>query len=258
LLYFLKKQNPDFYSILFLWDSFEKYNWKKEIRYFNKVYTFDREDSKKYQIEYKPNFYVSSDIQISSSEAYDLFFAGKFSPSRMIAVEDILKKAKAFGIVHYIRLWPAFKLFLHNRYIYRILKRIKLRCSLADNYLLNYEAVVGLIKEDYLMGKNKTYQEMQNLLLCSNVVLDLPYTLQSGYSHRLIEALGNGKKIITTSKGLKSEQFYNSDQIRIIDIDNSEINFDWIKEKATYPISDEIKDLELSRWLKSIIDVRLV
>ena len=70
----LKRKNPDLYSVLYLWDSFSKYNWEKELRYFDRVLTFDPKDSKEFNLEYKPNFYISNDQQIDVCEKYDLFF----------------------------------------------------------------------------------------------------------------------------------------------------------------------------------------
>ena len=61
------------------------------------------------------------------------------------------------------------------------------------------------------------YGKVQELLLDSNVVLDLPYPGQTGYTHRLIEALANGKKVITTNTLVKNERFFNPEQIHLID-----------------------------------------
>jgi len=52
----LRRENPDLLSILYLWDSTLHYSWIKEFKYFNRIITFDKADSEKYKIEYKPNF----------------------------------------------------------------------------------------------------------------------------------------------------------------------------------------------------------
>ena len=67
------------FSILYLWDSSAMYSWERELKLFNKVYTFDPVDSEKYKIEYKPNFYLKSDVNPKCDKKNDLFFTGKFS-----------------------------------------------------------------------------------------------------------------------------------------------------------------------------------
>lgn len=71
----------------------------------------------------------------------------------------------------------------------------------------------GLLKREYIITNQMRYKDMQYHLACSNVILDLPFQGQNGYTHRLIEALANGKKVITTNSNIKNESFFNSEQI---------------------------------------------
>ena len=254
----LKNGNPGLYSILYLWDSFSKFNWTKELRYFDKVYTFDRDDSIKYKIEYKPNFYIKGYTNIIYKTEYDLFFVGKFSPERLTGIDKLLNLPDNSGIQYFIKLWPGYKILFHKHLIYRFLKKSNFKSTWVKQYLLNYEAFEGIIRRDFLVTSSLDYEEVQHNLLCSNVILDLPYQFQSGYTHRLIEALANGKKVITTNSRIRKEGFYDARQIRIIDEQNQEIDWNWIREKSTFPIPEYILDLELSKWLKSMIDVAIV
>jgi hypothetical protein len=122
---------------------------------------------------------------------------------------------------------------------------------------MNYEAIEGILKREYIMANSLSYEEMQYHLLCSNVILDLPFQGQSGYTHRLIEALAYGKKVITTNSNIKKESFFNSVQIHIMDEQNPEVDCNWIKEKSSFPVAGYLKELELSAWLKSIINVEI-
>ncbi len=250
----LKSKNPKLFSVLYLWDSSSMYNWTKELKHFNKVFTFDRADSVKYQIEYKPNFYIKRSVNRIHEKEYDLFFAGKFSPGRLAVVDKIVKQAEKSSIGSFVKLWTAYKVFFHNHLIYRLLKMFNFKSSWIENYEINFEAIEGILTREYIIGKSLTYEEMQHHLLCSNVILDLPFHGQTGYTHRLIEALAKGKKVITTNSSVRNENFYNSEQIQIIDEQNPEIDCTWIKEKSTYPIDNYFLDLELSAWLKSVIN----
>jgi hypothetical protein len=253
----LKSRNPALFSVLYLWDAFSMYTWKAEIKNFNKVYTFDPVDSEKYRIGYKPNFHIRNHITGTHNQEFDLFFAGKFNPCRFYVVDKIVSQTDEFLIRYFLKLWPTYKNYLHNHLIYILLRIINFNSKWTKNYLLNYEAVEGILKSKFIMANSLTYEEIQDNLLCSNVVLDLPFQGQSGYSHRLIEALANGKKIITTNSNIKKESFFNSDQIHIIDSGNPEVDCNWIKEKSTFPADSFFSELELSAWLKSMINVEV-
>jgi hypothetical protein len=139
--------------------------------------------------------------------------------------------------------------------MYRLLKLFHFESFWVKNYILNFEVIERKLKREYLVYDSLNYKELQNNMLCSNVVLDLPYQMQSGYTHRLIEALANGKKVITTNTGIAKESFYNPEQIHIIDYQNPEIDCNWVKTRSFFPVDNYFSGLELSIWLKSIIHV---
>jgi hypothetical protein len=253
----LKRDNPDLYSVLYLWDSFSMYNWSDEIKLFNKVYSFDSKDCIKYKLSYKPNFYIKYSREASIKNVYDLFFVGKFSPERILVLDKLLKKTLAAGLKSYVKVWPAYMILFHSYIVYHILKTIGFKSSRVKNYLLNFEAVEGILEREYIIQEKLNYSEVQDHLLDSNVILDLPYPQQAGYTHRIIEALAGGKKAITTNTLIRNESFFNPDQIHFIDSQNPEISADWIKERSEFPVDKYISDLELSQWLKSLLDVRI-
>jgi hypothetical protein len=259
----LKKANPRFYSILYLWDSFEMYNWKNELRLFNKVYSFDPEDSKNFNLTYKPNFCISPDKIFSNAYTstnepiYDLFFVGKFSPVRLRILDKLEVLSETQAVRLFIKLYPGYKIFLHNRTIYNFFRRFNFRNIWFQNYTINYEAVEGILKRKYLLSDPISYPETQSKLSNSNVILDLPYEFQKGHSHSVIYALANGRKLITTNINITNENFYNPDQIHILNFNNPEFDFQWISERKSFSIGECFAGLELSEWLKSIFNVAI-
>lgn len=253
----LKISNPDLYSVLYLWDSFSMYNWLNEIHLFNKVYSFDPKDCSRYKITYKPVFYIQRSHQTSNSTNYDLFFAGKFSSERLFILDNVIQNGIGHGLKCYLKLWPAYKILFHNYFVYIILKTFNIKYPAIRKYILNFEVVEGKIEREYIVHEMIDYSKVQELLLDSNVVLDLPYPGQTGYTHRLIEALANGKKVITTNTLVKNERFFNPEQIHLIDSHKPVINISWIKERSEFPVDSFFSDLELTLWLKSVLNVRL-
>jgi hypothetical protein len=250
----LRRRNPEIRSILFLWDSLTMYSWEKEIRYFNEVYTFDPVDSKKLKIRYKPNFFIKRK-ETQNNKEYDIFFAGKFNYYRLLIIEKLIIKFDNAGIKSFIKLWPAYKIFLHNVLIYTTLKKLKTSYLWIKKYINNYEAVTGILERPFIVRNKLAYDVIQNYASCSNVILDLSFEEQSGYSHRLIDALANGKKILTTNAAIMSEEFYNSEQMKILKSADSDIDVSWVIAKSTFNVPKYIKELELTLWLKSILNV---
>jgi hypothetical protein len=249
----LKKQNPKLFSVLYLWDSFSMYNWTAEIKLFSKVITFDQNDSKTYHLGYKPNFWIRNSTSEISKNEFDLFFTGKFSPERMIFIEKILNLPNTLQIRTFLKLWPAYKNSFHNTFLFIIFKILKLKTIWTSNYLINYEAFEAIIKKDYIISESLDYEYVHQLMSSSNVILDIPFPFQTGYSHRVVEALAAGKKIITTNSEIIKESFYNPEQIHVIDAINPELDYSWIKEKREFKIPAIFSDLELSVWLKPMI-----
>jgi hypothetical protein len=257
LLRRLKGKNPGIFSVLYLWDSISMYSWTKIFKYFDKVYSFDQSDSEKYGLDYRPNFFMRSNSPNNREQEFDMFFSGKFNPFRLDVIDKIVSRAKGYNVTYYIKLWPACKIFFHNQLLYRLFKILKSDYSWVRNYTFNYEAIEGILKREYLIANSIGYKEIQIQLLNSNVILDLPYPGQTGYTHRVIEALANGKKVITTNSNIRREIFYNPNQIQIMDKHIYEVDYNWIKEKITFPVNSYFEELELSRWLKSMINVEM-
>lgn len=253
----LRRENPDLLSILYLWDSTLHYSWIKEFKYFNRIITFDKADSEKYKIEYKPNFYIDFTGDLHSEMQHDLFFIGKYNYSRLLALDQIIALLKKTDVQFCIRLWPSYRIFLHNRFIYNFLKHRWFSGKWIKTYLFNFEAIEGILKRDYFIAENIEYDLIQRQMINANVILDLPLPEQVGYTHRVIEALANGKKIITTNKNICKEPFFNLDQVRIIDPENLLMDFNWIKERSFYTVDSNISCLELSQWLISVLDVKV-
>jgi hypothetical protein len=249
----LRSKNPELFSVLYLWDANSMYNWAKELKYFDKVYTFDRADAEEFGLIYKPNFYLKNSGSTLKNIKFDLFFVGKFTPSRLSFLDKLSTESTKYGVNSFFKLWPAFSIFPHNFIIYKVLKLLDLRYTWVRSFLLNYEAYEGILENEFILQQCLDFKAIQDLACLSNVIMDIPFQGQTGYTHRLIEALANGKKVLTTNASIKKEQFYNSDQIRVIDLKNPEFDNQWIKERVIFPVSEYFNDLELDSWLTSII-----
>jgi hypothetical protein len=251
----LRKRNPNLISILFLWDSFSKYLWKKESRLFDKVYSFDKEDSLNYHFEYIPNFFVKPEKVRNHTINHDLFYAGKFSTERLKILDKVLAHINKSENDLYIKVLIGFKNLVHSKSIYQFLKIIRIETPWITNYLTTYEINEGISKRDYITSEEIELDKLKEEFSGSNCILDLPYTGQSGYSHGLISALALGKKVITTNFRIIKENFYNPSQVMIIDHEDPHIESTWLRDRVTFETDRYFENLEISAWLKYILKV---
>jgi len=88
-----------------------------------------------------------------------------------------------------------------------------------------------------------------DLYSCSTVILDINHPKQSGLTMRTFEALGAGKKLITTNAEIKKYSFYNEDNICIIDRDKPELNVEFFKTPFIPIDQPLLNDMSIVGWI---------
>ena len=89
----------------------------------------------------------------------------------------------------------------------------------------------------------------------TNVILDLVRDQQTGLSFRIFEAMAYQKKIITSNAAVRNYDFYNPNNILVLDENNLQIDAHFFT--TTYqPIPDEIyQKYTLSHWVDTIFEL---
>lgn len=251
----LRNRNKNIKTILYLWDSTNKFSCLKTTELFDRVYTFDHDDSKKHNWDYIPNFFIKNEDSQNKNHKYDLLFVGKFTEHRLKLLDEIIdKQLVSRPFKYYIKLLPAYKNSLHSYLLYLAIKRFREKNKWICDYTLNYEAITRKLNHEYLIYKPVSPETVVKKRAQSKVIIDLPFPDQSGYTHNAIAALALGKKLITTNNRIRNEEFYNPDQVKIIDQNNPEVDYSWIKEKGEFSIHPYFEKLEMSNWLSLIVN----
>lgn len=198
----LKKNNPNAKFINFHWDSLKNtYNYLGIIEHFDKIYSFDVKDCEGNQrIEYLPLFYIDQYKALKNNNAAmaqttDLLFVGSW---RNMERYQLIQRTKQFCVENGLR----FKYYLYfDKYKYinalmkgKLMKEVKFK-------LLSHEEIVRLFAD-------------------AKVIIDFPSSFQNGLTMRSFEALGAGKKLITTNRNIVNEPFYNQSVISVVSQDN--------------------------------------
>ncbi|WP_306352875.1 hypothetical protein [Flavobacterium sp. '19STA2R22 D10 B1'] len=199
------KKNSNYY-ITYLFDNFKRMPKQAHILpFFDKVFSYEKEDCAKYQLEFATN-YITTENYKSDTFEYLLYNIATFD--------------ERFGILKKIAV------FLDNKKIsfkFRLYTPNEKEDSLID-FFHNHMAISEVLDE----------------IKKAKIIIDIQREGQLGLTFRVFEALGNNKKLITTNIDIVNYNFYNPKNIYVIDDKNPiiEIPEDFIK--SDYEIIDDI------------------
>jgi hypothetical protein len=247
----LKEINPEVRCVLYLWDSVNMFEWKGIIQYFDKSFTFDPLDAERLNINYLANFYPKNIHVSEKSPIYDLFFIGTQHADRFDVLKKIVETSDTVSSEN-IRLLVKYRNVFHNKILYKLLNNMS--NSFAKNYVKNFQLIERKIKADFLIYDPLDSEKALKMMNQSRCVLDIQAPSQVGLPHQLIQALAMGKKIITVNKWVCNFDFYNSDQILIINRDNPVISQKFLKtDLKLTKIDESIKRSRIDNWVDIIL-----
>ena len=188
---------------------------------FDEVYSFEKEDCKQYNLKFAPNWIYNSNIQEHKEttikyQVFNIISTDKRSAILSRIANDLLSKKINFKFIVYDK-----KNNGKDKSLEYISKHIPL--SVVNEYTNS-----------------------------SKVMLDINRKGQSGLSFRIFEAMAMQRKIITTNQSIKNYDFYNPNNILIIDEKNIKINKSFF-ETSYQPLKDEIYyKYTIQNWVKTM------
>ena len=191
---------------------------------FDEVYTFEKEDAVKYNLNFITNFiYNDSKSNPSQIYKYDVFnISSKDNRFKTICkIADELK-AKEFS----------FKIIVYD-------KNKKKKES-------NIEFISEYIQID----------QVNEFVNDSKFLLDIHRKEQNGLTFRVFESLGLQKKLITTNPNIVNYDFYNPRNILVIDENNLNFNIDFFKSSYE-PIPEDIyRKYTIEHWIETVFNLK--
>ncbi|AOC95295.1 hypothetical protein BB050_02179 [Flavobacterium anhuiense] len=237
-LNFLKKNNPNIKLIYYTYDSFKNNpNGLENLVYFDKKFTFDKNDSKKYDLSFRPLFFASDYSKIGaqkSSGQYDISFIGtahsdRYSLSQIVSKWCDNNKLKMFNFYYS----PS-----------KILFALK---KMTDKEFMKFD-------KDKISFKSLSHNEIIEIYKNSKAILDINHPGQDGLTMRTFETLGSARKLLTTNPNITSYPFYNTNNIYIINRDNPKIDQDFFSTEFK-PIEEKMYySMSLRGWLEELFE----
>lgn len=234
----LRQAYPNSKFILYLWDSVTNVpDGERKLGLYDKVLTFDPIDAEKYGIKLRPLFFCNeyeNKKQTDETEdyVYDFAFIGTAHTDRARIVKQLADDCKKRGKEYFSYLFLPHKMvYFYNKLTNKNFKNVRL--SNINFKSLNSNEITEIYKK-------------------SRSILDVEHIKQRGLTMRTIEILGMGKKIITTNSYIKSYDFYNPNNIYLIDRNSPTVNesfwnskYEQVPEKIfnRYKIKSFVRDL---------------
>lgn len=212
--------------IAFLNDSMSRYPRMKTVfPYFDKVYSFEPSDVSKYQLKLITNY---------------IYFDYKSIP----------KTKPVFGVFNISSLdkrkvtMPNFARFFKEKQIdYKLIAFSK-----EPNDELT-KLGIELTTQKYSLD------DVFKLVSQSEILLDLQRPKQKGLSFRIMEAIALEKKLISTNKDLVNYDFYNPNNIAIVDSDAIKIDNQFFKTPYEAIAPEIINKYHISSWVNEVFNL---
>ncbi|WP_312822083.1 hypothetical protein [Epilithonimonas sp.] len=244
-IYFIKmvkELNPGIVLIYYNFDSF--YNNPNALDFlplFDHNFTFDTEDAEKYNLNFRPLFYSDDyeKIRLEKQENktnYDIAFIGTAHSDRYLISEGVSKEAKKIGLKHFA-------------YYYSQGRSVFLFKKLFDK---------SFKKFDYkkLSFNSLSHSQIIDIYKSCNYILDINHPSQKGLTMRTFEALGAGKKLITTNTEIAKYKIFESGNVLLIDRNTVKLEPDFFKSSRVDFDDQTLYAMSIDGWIDNIFFIK--
>lgn len=203
---YIKKLKEEYHIklVMLLFDFLDSDFAKRANYYMNQlefdyIFSFDKNDCKKYGFEFLTEHYSKLQIENQNDTIYDIYYGG-INKNRITILHEIYKNMVNNGATG----------------VFRISDVPKTQQTFHE----------------IIYNKKIKYDDMLTEAMRANCILDILATGQSGVSLRYYEAICYNKKLLTNNKNIVNLPFYNSEYIRIFD-KPEDIDWNWVKERIS-------------------------
>lgn len=197
----LREAYPEVKIILYLWDVMHLTKMNDVVSSCDRVYSFDPGDVKKNKgLIFRPTFFVNDYTAVRDTKDFknDVVFIGTLFGKRYKEIQNFKNKFETAGYRFFSYLYvPGMIVYIKDfitKFPYMSFKKIH----------LNWLSVAGTI----------------DVLNETKAILDINYSFQQSLSTRAHEAMASRRKYITTNPEIKTYDYYNQNNILVIDRQN--------------------------------------
>ena len=220
-------------NIAYLYDSMLRNPAHHILHFFDTVFSFDDEDVKKFGFKKINNYnYLKHISAEQQSPEFDLFYITSYDKTRILRLVKLNIKTSDLKI--------KFKAIIAGKKSWK--KQLQ---QIFDK---------KLVKSLQFRRTNISQSEVLRYYENSKAILDFQRNHQSGLSFRVFEAMALEKKFITDNADIKNYDFYNPENILILNSDFSNIEKSFF-ESVYQKIPEEIYyKYTLDNWVETVFN----
>lgn len=221
-------------NIAYLYDSMSRNPAQHILHFFDSVFSFDDEDVKNFGFEKITNYnylkYIPAEQQNPEN---DLFYITSYDKNRISRLNVLVKKLKPLSI--------QFRVIIAGK----------------KSWKHKVQQIFDQTNADILTFKTKNipHHELPDYYKNTKVILDLMRKNQTGLSFRIFEAMALEKKIIADNETLKNYDFYNPNNILILNESYSNIERDFFDTPYEKLPEDIYQKYTLDHWINTVFKI---
>ena len=232
--YLKKKYGKSCSYVMYQWDGVKNNpEILKIVDFFDNIYTFDLEDSKRYGWFYRPLFFDPKKVKMIKKDINVAYLCSLHSKRA-----QILDKLKIICKDNNLSL---FSNMYCNRFVYFKWKYIGKKSEYRDT------------NDKDVSFRSLSLEQTYEIYSRSRIVVDFTHPNQTGFTMRTIEALGNRCKLVTNNKQIRNADFFNPNNIYVYEGTNIEIPIDFINSDYQDVDEELYKYYSLNGWIEFLL-----
>ena len=216
--------------VFYTWDSLKNKPFARaNLRHYDDCLSFDPVDSKRHGMRYRPLFFSRGfERPVPAMFEYDISFVGTVHSDRYRVVRRVAEALPAGAHAHWYLYMQAPWMYLARR--------------------LFTHAVAGSRRADFrFQTLNKA--AVQQIFFDSKAVLNIEHPKQTGLTMRTIETVGSGTKLITTNAAVREYDFYDRNNICVVDRTDPFIDPSFLETPYAAVPAHIYQRYRLSQWV---------
>ena len=214
--------------IAYLYDSLARCPAEHLFDLFDEIFSFDKNDADKHHFQLITNYNYLPEKQLNKNPQFDLVYLASYD-NRIEILSKIAKKLQKLDLSYYAKIVGK--------------KAWKEHLSLDNN------------RRVFFSRRKLAHADVPKFYENGKVLLDLIRDNQTGLSFRIFEAMALKKKIITDNESVKDYDFFNPNNILVLNDDLSNLEKSFF-ETDYQELNPEIyRKYTLENWVKIVFDL---
>jgi len=217
--------------ITFLYDNLDRFPVQDKLHFFDKIYSFDDKDIEKHGFERLTNYnYLPFLSQENQKPSEDALYITSYDKKRIKQLDILSQKFEELRL--------KFDLYVIGKKSWKnqLMKPFTRNKIVFTRKRINHENLPKFYKR-------------------TKVILDLMRENQYGLSFRVFEAMALEKKIITDNEKIKNYDFYNPNNILVLNKDFSNITKEFFETPYQSLPEGIYKKYTLEKWVERVFNL---